>query len=457
MDEILSLANANGKFVGTKHLPTLHKRQKFDLLPFVEAKSKWIAVEIRFAHQQYTIAHISLNAIDDPASFHADKSEEDKDALYQERLAKYQKARDTYSALIQKEFERRAKDKKIKLSVRAIESTIQPVLPAPVAPMQQRLFADAWPNSFGYIIDRFPRRPFVSNDLEKGVTVRSLPQCANWRYIQYNSPVSDHLLIIDYDAPESVDINDVIKGLPVPTWISRTPGTNRGHIAWALATPVCTTSAAKQKPLQYLARIEEGFRKHVDGDKGFSGLLTKNPVHDAWDVQWIEPKAYSLDELAASVKIDRYTSKKKAEAIEPVGLGRKVLTFERSRHWAYSAVSDYWTLGEDAWHAAVRSKADAINSGFDVPLPVAHCKAIAKSIAKWVWARFTPLTKHQLVMATHTPEVQSMRGRASGASRLAASAEKRSTAISMASSGCSTREIAAALGVNQSTVVRWLG
>jgi transposase len=57
---------------------------------------------------------------------------------------------------------------------------------------------------------------------------------------------------------------------------------------------------------------------------------------------------------------------------------------------------------------------------------------------------------------THLPHQQSRRGKASGAARLALSAEKREQAIELSRGGMKQKEIAQMLGVNQSTVQRWL-
>ena len=425
------------------------------LSPHPPAKSPYIQRQLDVLYQQYQWLWVKATSIDNPSSFHAGLSESQKAELRAERYLKLAQSEQQYVAERAREEQRRYKDE-LKRAKAAAKNT-QPKQNM----VQTRLFEDAFPFDFSYIAERFPQRPYVSNDLEMGTKVRSLKDANRWKYIQYNPIIYDHLLIIDYDAPMGVDVKEAIAGLPKPTWIARTPRTNKGHIAWALLVPVLTTTAAKLKPLQYLARIEEGFRKHINGDKGFSGTLTKNPTApDHWDIEWIEPKPYSLDELAASVQIDRYTSKKKVEQFEPVGLGRKVLTFEKTRHWAYSAVSEYWEKGESVWFAAVASKVQEINMGFPVPLQESHCKSISKSIAKWVWKRFTPLTKHQLVLATHTSEVQAIRGRIggkkSGVSRAAATSDKRAQAAEMAAKGITQQVIAAELGVNQSTVARWL-
>lgn len=404
--------------------------------------------ELEHIYSLYGSAWIALIAVDDKHSWHVGLSDAEKDELRAPRRVKFDALEAMYVDLTEKAIKRvlRSQIKKARDILKKPEKHIE-------AQKQNRLFTDSWPAAFDYIAERFPLRPYVTNNLELGVTVRPLAQAGAWSYVQYNSPVADHLMIVDYDAPKGICINDAIQGLAVPAWISRTPGTRRGHIVWALATPVLTTSASKIKPLQYLARIEEGYRKQINGDRGFAGLLTKNPISDVWDVDWIESRPYTLDELASHVQIERYTSKKKPIEIEPVGLGRKVLTFERARKWSYSAVSLYWATGYEHWLEAVRSEIDAINRTFECPLPESHCKSIAKSIAKWVWARFTPLSKHQLVLATHTPAEQARRGALKGAKRRV---ELMPKAKEMAAAGATQRQIAAELAVAQQTIADWL-
>jgi hypothetical protein len=69
--------------------------------------------------------------------------------------------------------------------------------------------------------------------------------------------------------------------------------------------------------------------------------------------------------------------------------------FDNVREWAYSAVRAYWRPnGYEAWADAVRAACESANAfGREQggPLPVSEIKATAKSIARWVWNRFTPL------------------------------------------------------------------
>jgi predicted transcriptional regulator len=57
---------------------------------------------------------------------------------------------------------------------------------------------------------------------------------------------------------------------------------------------------------------------------------------------------------------------------------------------------------------------------------------------------------------THLPHQQSNRGVKSGVARLSLSADKREQAIELKAGGMKQVEIAKMLGVNQSTVQRWL-
>ena len=71
-------------------------------------------------------------------------------------------------------------------------------------------------------------------------------------------------------------------------------------------------------------------------------------------------------------------------------MGRNVTMFEKGRRWAYTAVRDYLHHNSSHdWERAVKTHLEAINNGFEQPLPYSEVKATAKSIARWVWQRFS--------------------------------------------------------------------
>lgn len=401
--------------------------------------------DCRRAWEDYAAAYAAFIAIDHPQSRWVDVPESERAPMRAQRREKLDRLAFAYLAALERA-KVNAKRRQCKKAKPAAAGTLRP---------QMRLFEQAWPERFDYIAERFPLRPRVSNDLELGSTVRSRGEAIGWRYIQHNQPTKDHVLIIDYDAPDGVPAHEIWKlaGLPAPTWVASTPGTPRGHIAYAIDAPICTSDAARLGPLRYLAAIEAAYREALNGDRGYAGLLTKNPVHpEAWEVSWIEPRPYSLGDLAAPVKLPKLSRKKQPQQVEPIGLGRKVHTFDAARFWAYSSIRHFWSLGFEAWHRAVREQVDRIGQGFSEPLPESHLRAIAKSIAKWTWQRMTPDKFATLVQSTHTSAVQALRGRQKGAkTRDALMGE----ALAMLAAGSSLRDAAKALGVTPKTVANW--
>lgn len=407
------------------------------------------------AYDKYVWAYVALHAVDSPHSFHAALPESEKEILRAERRAKLREREAAYLHLrdkCEKSAARRAKT----LAKRKEETKR-------TAPIQAALFADAWPASYAAIAARFPHKPYVTNNPKQGTVIRPLHLALEYSFIQYDPPAYSHMLIVDYDgkAGTGITVDEIWKmaRVPAPNYIAITPGTGRerGHLAWAITAPVCTTDAARIKPIEYFARIEQGFVSVLHGDETFSGLLTKNPASTSWEMEWITPNPYTLDELAASVSIPRYSNKKQKDAdvepLKPYGHGRKVLTFHSVRKWSYSAVSAFWSVGYDGWHEAVREQVEKVNAQFAQPIPASHRKSIAKSIAKWVWRNFTPSSKAYLVEATHKPEVQAIRGRMKGAEKRQEAMEE---AVRRVGAGESQRSVAASLGVSQKTISNWV-
>lgn len=264
-------------------------------------------------------------------------------------------------------------------------------------------------------------------------------------YLQLNPPAHRSWLILDIDRDKAAhDWEDA--ALPVPTYCAITPENGRVHIGYALAAPVCTSDAARLAPVRYLSAIEYAYTAKVQADATFTGPLAKNPLHPAWQL-WEPANApvYELGYLADFVDLPTKRPPKVA------GLGRNCDLFDGLRSWAYSAVREFWRpSGEELWRAAVRLQAESLNT-FAVPLNSSEVAGIARSMARYVWRRYTP---------TKFREVQAARGRlggiASGAARLAANEDKRASARLMAANGMSIRAIAEVFGIGKSSVARWV-
>ncbi|WP_321906997.1 replication initiation protein [Burkholderia cenocepacia] len=236
-------------------------------------------------------------------------------------------------------------------------------------PMQLALFED-----------RMPAKPYASDDLAYGLHITHRAGALKRRYIQPNPPTARAFLILDVDRPDAAFAWDDA-GLPHPTWAASNPENGHAHIGYALHTPVCTTDAARLKPLRYLARIEAGYRHATRADRAYTGLITKNPFHPSWRVLWGRGEPFELDELRDYLP-DDLPALVKREA-EVVGCGRNVTLFEKLRKWAYR-VRRSFTGNAEQWTAACRDKAEALNV-FPEPLGTSEVKAIGRSVAKWTW------------------------------------------------------------------------
>ena len=182
--------------------------------------------------------------------------------------------------------------------------------------------------------------------------------------------------------------------MPAPHWIAINPENGNYHLGYLLAAPVARTNAARLKPLRYLAAIEHVLAKKLGADMGYVGLITKNPVHSDWWTVWHNHAPYSLDYLAEFCPDADLAAYNRRSRKEVGGLGRNVTVFDNVREWAYSAVRAYWRPnGYETWADAVLAACASANAfGLEQggPLPVSEIKATAKSIARWIWQRFTP-------------------------------------------------------------------
>ena len=291
-------------------------------------------------------------------------------------------------------------------------------------------------------------KPYCADDLLYGLQIRPKKTAINMQYIQGNQPCMIHYFFFDIDREDAVmawhDAN-----LPMPYWTAQTPKNGHAHICYKLEIPLCTSELASQKAISYAAKIQAGLANKLGADVGYSHLITKNPFHKDWRVTFWSEQAYTLDYLADFVELPKKLSKKQ----EVSGLGRNCMMFEKCRHWAYKAVRDYMHHNSSyEWEKAVRAQIEAINSGFEQPLPYGEVKATAKSIATWVWQRFS---------YGDFSEIQAKRGanggKKGGIVRSAQYEPLRQKAMELKEQGLNNTQIGKQLSVDRKTVRRWLG
>ncbi len=276
--------------------------------------------------------------------------------------------------------------------------------------------------------------------------IRSKAIAVKKPYIQVNPPVTTIYFVFDDDKNDAA-LSWFDSNLPAPYWTTQNPENGHAHICYKLEIPLHTSEFSSIKAIKYAQAVYYAYALKMGADLSYSQLITKNPLHPQHRTTYWTKQAYSLDYLADFVELPKKLPKK----LEMVGLGRNVTMFEKGRRWAYSAIRDYMHHNSShEWEQAVKTHMEAINAGFEVPLPHSEVKATAKSIAKWVWQRFS---------YGDFSEIQAKRGakggKKGGVVRSAKYAELRVKAKELKETGLSYTEVAKQLNVSRRSVIDW--
>ena len=235
-------------------------------------------------------------------------------------------------------------------------------------------------------------------------------------------------------------------GLPAPTLTVINPDNGNGHLVVGLAVPVLPGQRNKDRPKRCLAAVERAIAVRLGADLSYGGFTCKNPLHPYWETL-SNDHLYTLPELAGwfgDLKDYRLPIRR------VIGLGRNVERFEAVSRWAYRATRDHRAGGGtlDTWRQRCIQYAEAFTVARHVPaLDRSECRWIGRSVGRWTWERVTDEW-----FSTR----QAARGRASGASRRAAAAERNGRILTLADSGMTWAEIRAVTGVSRSPVARAL-
>jgi hypothetical protein len=176
--------------------------------------------------------------------------------------------------------------------------------------------------------------------------------------------------------------------LPPPNFVAINPANGHGHCAVLLAMPVARHAAARIGPLHFYSAVERGIARRIGADRRYSGLITKNPVHAFWRVEWRRDQAYTLPELAdwlfpEDMQPDFFVE-------QTLGAGRNCIIFDDLRVIAYREVRAFKRKGSlDTFRSRLERVAIGINMQFPVALPITEVRGIVRSVAKWTWRQFS--------------------------------------------------------------------
>ncbi|MGQ5525461.1 replication initiation protein [Chitinimonas sp. PSY-7] len=236
-----------------------------------------------------------------------------------------------------------------------------------------------------------PYLPRCSDD-KTATRVRPREYAIRYPYMQVNRPGFVSWLIFDLDHKKAMIWEDA--GLPAPNLIVRNRSTGHSHLYYAIP-PVCTTEAARPKPVQYMKAVYEAFAARLEADTSFhSGPVAKTPGHPWWLTHEIHNHVYELGELADYVELASSNPWGKGPNLDAVSHSRHCILFEQLRFYAYSIVNrerekgSYHTFNR-LLEAFAHNKNSFRNQGFLDNLPLSSIKATVKSVARWTWDRYT--------------------------------------------------------------------
>ena len=227
-----------------------------------------------------------------------------------------------------------------------------------------------------------PNRPYCTDDLDKGLFIRIKKIAIKQPYIQVNPPFQIYFIVFDIDRADGFFAWQDANVAP-PNWISKNPQNGHTHIGYILKTPVTRTYRGRQKVIRYLARIEQAYVKALGADKGYVGLITKNPCNSTWENHIYSDQPYELDYLADFVDLEPLPK----TPSEVSGYGRNCAMFDTVRFWAYKAIREHRGSTFDIWLGKVLEQCQNANGAFIEPLPYSEVKATAKSIARYCWKK----------------------------------------------------------------------
>lgn len=259
-----------------------------------------------------------------------------------------------------------------------------------------------------------PLWPLASDNLLTGVYRQARGDAMRRRYLEANPQALSNLLVVDIDHEDAAMRTLWHRQAWWPNAVVENPSNGHAHAVWALSEPITRTEYGRRKPLAYAAAITEGLRRSVDGDAGYSGLMTKNPSHDDWDALWCNgDRLYSLDELAGHLTEAGHmppTSWKRTKRRNTVGLGRNCSIFETARTWAYREIRNHW-FDSTGLHAAISTHVHELNAEFPEPLPASEARAIAASIHRWITTKSRMWADGPAVYEATFSTIQAARGR----------------------------------------------
>jgi hypothetical protein len=200
-------------------------------------------------------------------------------------------------------------------------------------------------------------------------------------------------MVFDIDSPTAFTAHED-RDCPVPTYIALNPANGHGHAGYLLETPVTSFTTSSSRAQSFYRDVQRGLCYRLGADTGYTGFLTKNPLHPQWQTAWLSVRPHRLDTLNDCLSAD---DKLRRPRDVEVGIGRNVMLFNAVRVKAYKEVIKAKKAGSSmgAFQSQLEGYAAGINGNFDNPLSPSEMRSVCRSIAGWCWEEMT-MAKYSL-------------------------------------------------------------
>lgn len=241
------------------------------------------------------------------------------------------------------------------------------------------------------VLSEAPFYPRVSDNKTATLT-RPRHLAVRFPYMQINRRDMVSWLIFDLDHANPSIWEDA--GLPAPNLIVQNRNSKGAHLYYAIK-PVCTSLAARTKPIDYMKAIYSAMATKLKADIDFhSGPVAKTPDHPWWATTELHAHEYELSQLADYVDLPLISPWAKNPNIDLVSHSRHCIMFEWVRHYAYSIVKHEQEQGTfegftRMLEAFAHNKNSFYGLGFCQNLSQSSLRATVKSVARWTWERYT--------------------------------------------------------------------
>ena len=284
------------------------------------------------------------------------------------------------------------------------------------------------------------------------------------KLIQFNAAKLVRYIVFDVDemhpnSPKEYGHNCFLNwyeaGLPPPQIIIKNDLNGHCQYFYELKTPVSTSDKSNQKIVFWLHLIRRAMTIELNADSAYTHHISRNPFNPVdQEIFYNLTEPYSLDQLSKNLDLSTSYSNQKPD--DYLGLGRNNDIFHTVRYDAYSYKQR--CKNYDQLYSFVLSRCNAVNTELFANdlLPYNEVQNSAKSIAAWVWEKYTGKSKHiSKRLSKEKAKNGKKGGKATGAAQKKNNMRKRKKALDLISQGVSKTEAARQVKVDRTTVNRW--